>query len=239
MRRFSELLPLRRPISGLEDFIEVFAVPRETGELLACHADLLRHWQKAVNLVAPSTLDALWHRHMADSAQLVALVREALAEDGTAFPSGGGIRHWVDLGSGAGFPGLVAASILAGERGWRFHLIESHGRKCAFLREVARKCGVTVDIHNLRIENKGKITDNEDESVSVISARALAALPDLLQLSSSFVSPQTRCFFLKGRRVLQEIEQARQMFTFSSSLFSSVTEPEACLVQISDLQKTR
>ena len=130
------------PIGGQDDFAAAFNVSRETIARLETYEALLRQWQKAVNLVAPSTLDAIWHRHFADSAQLL--------------PLAPGARTWVDLGSGAGFPGLVVAILLA-DRVTHPHprplpaegegaaapthvtLIESNARKCAFLREVVRK----------------------------------------------------------------------------------------------------
>jgi 16S rRNA (guanine527-N7)-methyltransferase len=90
-----------RTIRGPEDFADTFGVPQETIERLIVYEKLLRQWQKAVNLVAPSTLDAVWHRHFADSAQLVSLAPP-------------GVRSWIDLGSGGGFPGLVAAIVMAG-----------------------------------------------------------------------------------------------------------------------------
>src|SRR5262245_36477213 len=129
-----------RRILGPTQFAATFHVSRETLAHLASYEGLLRQWQSAVNLVAPSTLDAIWHRHFADSAQLVALAPAA--------------RAWVDLGSGAGFPGLVVALLLADDEGpavaalpehpgpqaklARVTLIESNARKCAFLREVVR-----------------------------------------------------------------------------------------------------
>ena len=91
--------PAVGPIRGPDDFAAAFDVSRETIARLATYEALLRQWQKAVNLVAPSTLDAVWHRHFADSAQLLSLAPAA--------------RTWVDLGSGAGFPGLVVAILLA------------------------------------------------------------------------------------------------------------------------------
>src|SRR6476469_8687725 len=135
-----------RQISIPADFAAAFDVSRETLDRLAIYEALLRQWQKAINLVAPSTLDAVWHRHFGDSAQIVRLAPHA--------------RSWTDLGSGAGFPGLVVAILLAdreqqsspsprggGEPAYvksapGITLIESDSRKCAFLREVARKTGI-------------------------------------------------------------------------------------------------
>src|SRR5262245_20072124 len=150
-------------IAGPAEFAAAFRVSRETLARLATYEGLLRRWQGAVNLVSPSTVNAIWHRHFADSAQLVALAPSA--------------RAWVDLGSGAGFPGLVVAILLAGEARFRadnaacephaeprtneqgvpgMTLIESNARKCAFLREVVRATQIaallSVDILSTRIE---------------------------------------------------------------------------------------
>src|SRR5436190_21201457 len=141
---------LNSPIRGPEDFAAAVGASRETLDRLATYEQLLRQWQKTINLVAPSTLDAIWHRHFADSAQLLPLAPQAAT--------------WVDLGSGAGFPGLVLAILLAngvrpsarnlvlaadGAEGSdpttpRVTLIESNARKCAFLREVARQTRVSA-----------------------------------------------------------------------------------------------
>src|SRR5918912_2469352 len=102
----------------------VAGVSRETLDALSRYADLLCRWQRTTQLVAPSTLPHLWRRHMADSAQLLALAP--------------GARRWADLGSGGGFPGLVIAICSIGVEGARAHLIESNARKCAFLRAVIR-----------------------------------------------------------------------------------------------------
>jgi 16S rRNA (guanine527-N7)-methyltransferase len=209
-----------RQISTPADFAAVFDVSRETLDRLAIYEALLRQWQKAVNLVAPSTLDAVWHRHFADSAQVVRLAPQA--------------RSWTDLGSGAGFPGLVVAILLAdpqlqsspspGDRGGgeaekaplegsphppplptrgrepapAFHvtLIESDSRKCAFLREVARKTGITVDILSTRIEQAA--THTKLESPEVVSARALAPLDRLLGLAAPLFTPATGWRILEG-----------------------------------------
>src|SRR5215467_4133711 len=127
------------PIEGPQDFAEVFKVPRETIHRLIRYAELLALWQKSKNLVAPSTLPALWSRHFADSAQLCGLALEA--------------RLWLDLGSGAGFPGLVVAILQSGRPGFRMHLVESNRKKCAFLAEVVRATEAPVDIHAMRIED--------------------------------------------------------------------------------------
>ena len=131
----------RGRLEGPEAFCEAFDVSRETIEKLMCYEGELRRWQKAVNLVAPSTLDEIWHRHFADSAQLAQLV-----------PANA--KHLADVGSGGGFPGLVLATVLSEIRDIRVTLVESDTRKAAFLRETARTngnpCGDSVDTNRNR-----------------------------------------------------------------------------------------
>ncbi len=130
--------PLKH-IRGPEDFAAAFSVPRETVEKLELYAALLAQWQRAVNLVSPSTLNDIWHRHFADSAQILAFAPDA--------------RNWIDLGSGGGFPGLVIAILVANHENHDVHLIESNSRKCAFLSDVARRTGTAVKVHEGRIED--------------------------------------------------------------------------------------
>ncbi|HET6928632.1 MAG TPA: 16S rRNA (guanine(527)-N(7))-methyltransferase RsmG [Hyphomicrobiaceae bacterium] len=209
-----------RQIATSADFAAAFDVSRETIERLEVYEALLRQWQKAVNLVAPSTLDAVWHRHFADSAQIVRLA-----------PAGA--RSWVDLGSGAGFPGLVVAILLA-ETGARITLIESDSRKCAFLREVARKTGITVDILSTRIEQA--TTQAKVEPPEVVSARALAPLDRLLGLAAPLFTPSTVGVFLKGRDAALEVETAAKAWTFAVEMVPSITETTGRVVVIRDLQ---
>jgi 16S rRNA (guanine527-N7)-methyltransferase len=219
------------PIRGPDDFAAAFRVSRQTLDRLATYERLLRHWQKTINLVAPSTLDAIWHRHFADSAQIVRLAPAA-------------VRSWVDLGSGAGFPGLVVAILLAdspsprlrgeGMSAPRITLIESDSRKCAFLREVARRTGITVDILSTRIEQA--TTQAKVEPPEVVSARALAPLDRLLGLAAPLFTPSTVGVFLKGRDAALEIETAAKAWTFAVEMVPSITETTGRVVVIRDLQ---
>jgi 16S rRNA (guanine527-N7)-methyltransferase len=207
-------------ISGPSDFAEVLKVPRETIHRLICYADLLAHWQKRTNLVAPSTLSALWSRHFADSAQLRGLAPEA--------------RLWLDLGSGAGFPGLVIAILEAGRPDFRMHLVESNQKKCAFLAEVARATKAPVDIHALRIED---LAQSAHRLVpDVVSARALAPSPRLFELAAPFFGQRTRGLFLKGREAEAEIEAARRRWEFSSRLIPSLTSASSHIVEVTGLR---
>ena len=210
-------------------FEAAFGVSRETGYRLQIYADLLVRWQKAINLVAPSTLGDIWHRHMADSAQLVALA-----------PSGP--VKWVDLGSGAGFPGLVVAIMLGGRAGSRVVLVESDVRKCAFLGEVVRKtgisCAMAVEILNARIEIPS--TQARLGRVDVVSARALAPLEKLFGLSAGLFGPQTVGLFLKGRDAAKEIDVAEQQWRFGYELQPSLTDSKGRVVAVRSLEaKTR
>jgi 16S rRNA (guanine527-N7)-methyltransferase len=208
-------------ISTPEAFREVFAVSRETLNRLATYEALLKAWQRTINLVAPSTLDDVWHRHFADSAQLVPL---APAD----------ARIWVDVGSGAGFPGLVVAILLAEKGQVHVTLIESDTRKAAFLGEVARKTGVAVEIVAQRIEKHA--TQDKLGPIDVLSARALAPLDKLLELVAPMFSANTTALLLKGRDAFLEIEEAQKTWSFDAALTPSLTEPEARVAAIRNLQ---
>lgn len=211
-------------IDGPEQFASAFPVSRETVDRLETYAGLLRQWQKAVNLVAPGTLEAVWGRHFADSAQL--------------WRRGQAAWTWTDLGSGAGFPGLVIA-ILAAELspppGCRVTLIESDMRKAAFLREVARRTGVSVDILSIRIETAA--TQIKVPATDCVSARALAPLDRLLGLALPFFGPDTTGLFLKGREVDAEIENARKSWAFEIELIPSMTQEDARIAVVRRLRR--
>lgn len=208
-------------IDSAEAFQQAFSVSRETLDRLKTYEALLRTWQKTINLVSPATLDEIWHRHFADSAQLLAFA-----------PEGG--KFWLDLGSGGGFPALVLAILLAEKRpDARMTLVESDSRKSAFLGEVARKTGVAVEI---RVERSEKAaTQLKSQIKDVITARALAPLPKLLGLVQPFFSPQTVALFPKGREVQVEVDEARQQFDFDCSLAPSLTDAQARIVILRNL----
>lgn len=206
-------------IAGAIEFADVFAVSRETVARLEVYADLLARWQKTINLVAPGTLPELWQRHFADSAQLFALAPQ-------------GALHWLDLGSGAGFPGLVIGCLLAERPGSRLTLIESDARKCAFLREVVRQMGlaafVAVDIIADRIENAANTA--RVGAVDVISARALAPMGRLLEWCQPFCGPKAIALLPKGREFERELTEARSVWRFESELVQSRTAPDGRIV---------
>jgi len=208
----------RRPgkISGPAEFAAQFGVSAAIIAKLERYAELLRQWQGAVNLVAASSLDDVWHRHFADSAQLLALAPDA--------------KSWADLGSGAGFPGLVIAIMVSERPGVKVELIEAQQRKCAFLAEVARATDTPVEIHQVRVETKG--IANKVRPVEIVTSRALAPLDKLLALAAPWFGPQTRGLFLKGERVQEEIEAAQRRWTFHVKLAKSQTDRNGRIVEI-------
>jgi 16S rRNA (guanine527-N7)-methyltransferase len=205
-----------RQITGPEDFAAAFNVSRETLGQLLTYVALLEQWQPRINLVAGATLPDVWHRHIADSAQLLALAP--------------GAQTWLDLGSGAGFPGLVIAILAQGDSMPRVTLIESDRRKSAFLSEVARRTGISVEIHTARIEQIA--TQRILPSVDVVSARALAPLVRLLPLSLPFFGDATLGLFPKGRDAESEVAQARADWAFDVEMTPSLTDAAARIVAI-------
>lgn len=167
----------------------------ETVARLETLVALVRKWNPAINLVAPSTLADAWDRHIADSARLADLVPAP--------------AHWADLGSGAGFPGLVVAILLA-ERSpaTRMTLVESDSRKAVFLHSAAQATGVAVDIRNARIETLVPL------GAQVVSARALAPLDRLLPLAHRHLAPGGTGLFPKGARVAEELASVAGTWSF-------------------------
>ena len=198
------------------DLGAVPASPETLARLEAFEA-LARKWTARINLVAPSTVPDLWTRHIADSAQLW-----PLAPPGAA--------TWADLGSGAGFPGLVVAALAAERGGPAVTLIESDGRKAAFLREAARAMGLAVTILDRRAETA------PPQGAEVVSARALAPLPALLPLVARHLAPGGAALLPKGRGWEAEVEEARAAgWRFGLDGAPSATDPAACILRLTDL----
>jgi 16S rRNA (guanine527-N7)-methyltransferase len=197
-----------------EAFAATIDVSRETLDRLQLHLDLLRHWQRRINLVGPSTLEDPWRRHMLDSAQLLRLL-----------PASGG--RLVDLGSGAGFPGLVLAA--CGVR--PVHLIESDGRKAQFLREVARRMGVEAEIHACRIEAL------PGWPTGVVTARALAPLKRLLGLAERFIGQDSLCLFLKGAGVSNELTEAAHSWHMEPEILTSLSDPSGVVLKLGGVRR--
>jgi 16S rRNA (guanine527-N7)-methyltransferase len=189
---------------------------------LETYAALLSRWTRTINLVSQASLRDLWRRHMLDSAQLLPLLPAAPADRR---------RIIVDLGSGAGFPGMVLALLDAGE----VHLVESDRRKAVFLREAARETGADVLVHNQRIEDMSPI------AADVVTARACAPLPKLLKYAYEIPGsvPGTRpcCLFLKGQRADQELTEAGKQWTMLVDSFPSRSDPSGTILRIGLLDR--
>jgi 16S rRNA (guanine527-N7)-methyltransferase len=199
---------------GPEGFAAALSVSRETIDRLSIYTELLVKWQARINLVGPATLADVWRRHMLDSAQLVALL-----------PPG----PVLDLGSGAGFPGLVLGIMGAGP----VHLVESDRRKCAFLGEVARQTQARVVIHPQRIEALDPFP------VAAITARALAPLAKLLDLAAPFLASGVHCLFLKGRNSEHELTEAAKDWMMGVERIASMSDPSGFIIHLSEVHRGR
>lgn len=189
-------------------------VSRETIERLQIYSDILRRWSKIKNLVAPNTLEHIWERHFADSLQIGPLI--------------GGSQAIIDLGSGAGFPGLVLALQAREKKDVNVHLIEADSRKCAFLREVVRETGAAATVHSGRIDDIIKTLPVPD----VVTARALASLETLVKLSYPLISSGALGVFLKGQNYRSELTAAKSGCTFEFEAVPSVTDPAAAVILV-------
>ncbi len=195
--------------------LRLIPVSHETAVRLDQFAALLQRWQRAVQLVAASSLPKLWTRHIADSLQLLDLAPAA--------------RIWADLGSGGGFPGLVLAIALFDRPGALVHLIESDSRKAAFLREAARITRAPVKVHGERIESAAKRIAGE---VEIVTARALAPLPRLLDLAAPLLAAGARGLFLKGQDVDNELTEAAKSWSIQAKILPSRTDSRGRIVVV-------
>ena len=195
-------------------------VSRETMDRLRAYADLLAKWQKAINLVSRSDLPDIWRRHFLDSAQLMPLLPPVPGPDK---------RVIADMGSGAGFPGLVLAILGAG----KVHLIESDGRKCAFLAEATRITGAPAVVHNLRLDPK-RPPDVEIRA-DVVTSRALAPLPKLLEYAALLLKPGGVCLFLKGAGAAEELTAACKVWNMRVEKLPSRTSGSGVILRLGDI----
>ena len=198
-------------------------VSRETTARLDRFVELLLTWQRTTNLIAPSTVPRLWTRHIADSLQLLDLAPDA--------------RVWVDLGSGAGFPGLAIACALTGRPGVVVHLVESNAKKAAFLREAQRVTGAPAVVHALRIEN---FVDSFRDRADAVTARALTSLKKLYDQSAPLLGPETPGLFPKGQDVEAELTEAAKCWNISKlTLVPSRTDGTGRIVVVQGLERRR
>jgi 16S rRNA (guanine527-N7)-methyltransferase len=194
------------------DFAE--GLPAATKERLRVYEDLLRKWQRKINLVSDTTLSSIWTRHFRDSYQLLGIV--------------GPWARWVDLGSGGGFPGLVVAIVNRDPRR-KVHLIEADKRKVAFLREVSRETSAPVTIHSGRIEALlPELCDRE--RFDIVSARGLAPLTDLIHLAAPALNCGALGVFLKGKDFANELTNLPALSNFQCSVAESQSDHRARII---------
>jgi len=205
-------MTLPTPPLSPEEFRAATGASIPVMERLSAYADLLIKWQRRINLVGKATLDDLWRRHMLDSAQLHPLIPVSA-------------RTLVDLGSGAGFPALVLA--ILGVPG--VHLVESDGRKCAFLQEAARATGTTVEIHRTRIEKTSPI------SADVVTARACAPLVSLVEYARPFLKKGSICLFSKGRNAQEELTESQKKWIMQVTRIRSLTDSQAEILKLEEI----
>jgi 16S rRNA (guanine527-N7)-methyltransferase len=200
---------------GPAEFQAVSDVSRETLARLKLFVSLLEDWNARMNLVSAKSLADVWKRHVWDSAQLFPLLPP-------------GTRSFVDLGSGAGFPGVVLATLLGGET--RAVLYEAVAKKCRFLEEVTHRTGIKAEIRNSRIE------DAKPEPFDLVTARACAPLDQLLSYAAPFQAKNTHCLFLKGQSVGAELTDAYKSWAMTVEQHPSRSDPSGVILDIRELR---
>lgn len=204
---------------GRDRFREYTNVSRETLEKFDIYADMIRKWNRAINLVAPSTLDDIWLRHFLDSA---AVFKEVPGITG----------RWLDMGSGGGFPGAVVAILADGEDvDLAVTCIESDIRKASFLRQLGIATDVKFGVLSRRIE------ETPPQKADLVSARALAPLERLLDLSIPHMKPGAKAVFMKGETWQNEVEEALETYAFSVKNMPSPTNPKSAILVLGDISR--
>ncbi|HEX3501624.1 MAG TPA: 16S rRNA (guanine(527)-N(7))-methyltransferase RsmG [Stellaceae bacterium] len=189
-------------------------VSRETLARLEAYVELLSAWNRRINLVGPRTIGDIWRRHILDSAQLFPLIPAKA-------------RVLLDVGSGAGLPGLILAILGVRE----VHLVEADQRKCVFLREAARITQSSVQIHPQRLEKCPRF------GADVITARAFAPLADLLDQVERFAGAHTILLFLKGKTVGEELTEARKAWNMRATPHPSVSDPSGTVLRLEQVTR--
>lgn len=195
-------------------------VSRETWETLQLYVARLREWNQRINLVSAGDMAAVWQRHIADCAQL--------------HPIAPVDAHWLDFGSGAGLPGLVVAILRRDQAGW-MHMVESNGKKCAFLASMISELALRATVHHQRIE---KLSLQELRDIEVVSARAVAALPRLLDLAEPWLEAGSRALFQKGRDFGAELDLCRDHWQFDLVQHRSRIDRDSVILELSRVRRT-
>jgi len=197
-----------------------FHVSRETSERLTRYVALLLERQKTLNLIAPSTIPTVWSRHVADSLQLMPLAPGAL--------------RWADLGSGGGFPGVVIACALADRPGGHVDLVESIGKKAAFLTDVVQELGLPATVHRGRIED---VAPRLAGNVEIVTARAVAPLKELLTLIKPLLEKGAQALLLKGQDVESELTEAAKYWNIDHVAVPSQTNAAGRILVVRHLAR--
>jgi 16S rRNA (guanine527-N7)-methyltransferase len=210
------------PVEPAPDTPDIFAAaieatPAQMADLIR-YRDLLEAWNEKMNLVGPSALASFWSRHALDSAQLLKLAPDAL--------------RWADLGTGAGLPGLVLAILLKGRPGAKIYLVESQAKRCRFLSEVVAELNLPAEVVNARAEDV-------QLTVDIVTARAVAALPRLLNFAEPCLKAGARALFLKGQAAETELSQARAGWRLDARLIASLSDPDGRIVDIRSAKRVR
>jgi 16S rRNA (guanine527-N7)-methyltransferase len=208
------------PEFGPEEFACATGVSRETLARLKAYVAALGDWNARHNLVSRASLEEVWKRHVWDSAQLAPLIPASA-------------RNMVDLGSGAGFPGLVLAILLQERPGFRTVLYESTHKKCEFLNAAAAAADISVDVRCSRIE------EASTEIFDAVTARACAPLSKLLGYAARFQGPETVSLFLKGQNVEAELTEAHKYWKMLDNRRPSQTDPSGTILEIRELARVR
>jgi 16S rRNA (guanine527-N7)-methyltransferase len=193
------------------------ATPAQMADLEQLRA-MLADWNERMNLVSAGSLAGFWPRHAFDSAQLLRIAPTA--------------RTWVDIGAGAGFPGLVLAILLKGDAGAKVHLVESVAKKCRFLEAVVDALALPAQVHNDRAENLSLKAD-------VVTARAVAPLGRLLAFAKPYLAKGAIGLFQKGRGAEAEIADARAGWRFTCNVIPSLSDPEGRILKVEGLSRAR
>jgi 16S rRNA (guanine527-N7)-methyltransferase len=200
----------------------ILSVSRETVDKLAHYLDLLQRWSGRINLIGPATRNDMWVRHVVDSAQIVAIAK-------------GMDRQWVDIGSGAGFPGMITAILMTENSGdGRVHLVESNNKKAAFLRQVAIETGARAHVHAQRVES----LDLSKSQADHVSARAVTELGDLLRLADPWLSQSGAVgYFHKGRDYRVEVDNARGDWGFDLVEHPSRIDRDSVILEVRNVER--
>lgn len=202
-----------------------FDVSRESRARLHSYVDLLLKWQQHINLIGPATLDNVWQRHIADALQLVLLIKPH-------------VKRILDLGSGSGIPGLVVAIAFMDRRPVTVHLVESTGKKSAFLRQAVLLTDAPAIIHDCRIEDLATLgSAGPTESIDLVTARALAPLPKLLHLASPWLEAGATGLFHKGGEIDGELTESAKYWRIACVRHPSVVDPNGCILEVNDIEQ--